>query len=182
MLEEVRQTSRVPIYVNLREWMPKENETGKQAWSENNKPTVKDLYEFVVASVIADDDVFTEDFVNAYFKRMWEHGRLFLILDSFDEIPQLLDEGEDSWLNEHLSGLIWTLIAENPNSRGLLASRFFRRPTDAFQASKILEIRPLSEEKIIDGLGRFPRFGTDLQRQLFRNGTTWHRLPATLSL
>jgi hypothetical protein len=168
MLEEVQQTKRVPIYVNLREWMPKQDENEKQAWSEHNKPTVKDLYEFVVATVIADDDVFTEDFVNAYFKRMWEHGRLFFILDSFDEIPQLLDEGEDSWLNEHLSGLIWTLIAEKPNSRGLLASRFFRRPTDAFQASKILEIRPLSDEKIIDGLARFPSFGTNLQGQLFR--------------
>jgi hypothetical protein len=168
MLEEVHQTRRVPIYVNLREWMPKPDETGKQVWRENNKPTIKDLYEFVVASVIVDDDIFTEDFVNAYFKRMWEHGRLFFILDSFDEIPQLLDEGEDSWLNEHLSGLIWTLIAENPNSRGLLASRFFRRPTDAFQATKILEIRPLTEEKIIIGLDRFPSFGIDLQGQLFR--------------
>ncbi len=168
MLEEVRKTRRVPIYVNLREWMPKPDETGKQTWSETNKPTVKDLYEFVVDTVIADDDVFTEDFVSVYFKRMWEHGRLFFILDSFDEIPQLLDEGEDSWLNEHLSGLIWTLIAEKPNSRGLLASRFFRRPTDAFQVTKILEIRPFSEEKIIDGLGRFPRFDTYLQGQLFR--------------
>lgn len=167
MLEEVHKTKRVPIYVNLREWMPKQDETGKQAWSETNKPTVKDLYDFIVATVIADDDVFTEDFVNNYFKRMWEHGRLFFILDSFDEIPQLLDEGEDSWLNEHLSGLIWTLIAEKPNSRGLLASRFFRRPTDAFQSSKILEIRPLTDEKIDNALGRFPNFDAVLQRQLF---------------
>lgn len=168
MLEEVQQTQRVPVYVNLREWMPKQDENGAQTWSEYSKPTVKDLYEFIVASVIADDDVFTEDFVNTYFIRMWEHGRLFFILDSFDEIPQLLDEGEDSWLNEHLSELIWTLIAEKPNSRGLLASRFFRRPTDAFQSSKILEIRPLSEEKIINGLARFSNFDTDLQGQLFR--------------
>lgn len=169
MLDEVHQTKRVPIYINLREWMPKQDEVGKQAWGENNKPTVKDLYEFIVARVIADDDVFTEDFVNVYFKRMWEHGRLFFILDSFDEIPQLLDEGEDSWLNEHLSELIWTLIAGTPSSRGLLASRFFRRPTDAFQASKILEIRPLSEEKIISGLSRFPLFDIDLRGQLFRD-------------
>ena len=168
MLDEVHQTKRVPVYVNLREWIPKKDEAGRLVWSENNKPTVKDLYEFVVASVIADDDVFTEDFVNSYFKRMWEHGRLFFIFDSFDEIPQLLDEGEDSWLNEHLSGLIWTLIAEKPNSRGLLASRFFRRPTDAFQASKILAIRPFTEERIINGLDRFSCFDADLQRQLFR--------------
>lgn len=98
---------------------------------------------------------------------MLEHGNLFFILDSFDEIPQLLDEGEDSWLIEHLSELIWTFIAGNRASRGLLASRFFRRPTDSFQASKILEIRPLSEEKIVQALGRFPRFDNALQKQLF---------------
>ncbi|MCX7094993.1 MAG: NACHT domain-containing protein [Methylobacter sp.] len=166
MLKEVSKTGRVPIYVNLREWMPPDEE-GKRLWNEHNKPSVADLYEFVVTNILATADVFSVDFVNKYFKKMWEHGRLFFILDSFDEIPQLLDEGEDSWLIEHLSMLIWTLIAGNRASRGVLASRFFRRPTDVFQASKILEIRPLSEEKIVHALDRFPRFDQNLQKQLF---------------
>jgi len=167
MCKEVSKTGRVPIYVNLREWMPVANQDGKKLWSADNKPTVSELYDFVVTNIQASDDVFTEDFLNKYFKKMWEHGRLFFILDSFDEIPQLLDEGEDSWLLEHLSELIWTFIAGNRASRGVLASRFFRRPTDAFQASWVLEIRPLNEEKIVQALERFPRFNQTLQKQLF---------------
>jgi hypothetical protein len=168
MLKEVGKAGRVPVYVNLREWMPKPDETGKRAWTETNKPTVQDLYAFVVESVKVNADIFIVKFVDTYFEKMWEHGRLFFILDSFDEIPQLLDEGEDSWLNEHLSDIIWTFTSGNKNYRGVLASRFFRRPTDAFQASKILEIRPLSEEKIVHALGRFPRFDEVLRLRLFR--------------
>jgi NACHT domain-containing protein len=109
MLREVPQTGRVPIYVNLREWLPREHSgtmyATAQRWTEDNKPTVKDLGEFVIKSV-SKGDVFMEDFVNTYFHKMWEHGRLFFVLDSFDEIPELLDVDEDSWLIDHLSKLM----------------------------------------------------------------------------
>jgi len=80
MLKEVSKTVRVPIYVNLREWMPTLDTEGRRLWNEQNKPTVNDLYEFVVSNVVGSDDVFTEDFVEKYFKKMWEHGQQFPVI------------------------------------------------------------------------------------------------------
>lgn len=170
MLEEVSDTGRVPIYVNLREWLPKAAESeGSGFWTEARKPTVQELAEFVISSVKERSDVFTGEFIDQYFRKMWEHGRLFFVLDSFDEIPSLLDVREDSWLIEELSEVVWKFIAGTPASRGVLASRFFRQPTAAFQAAKVLEVRPLSEEKVVRVLQRYPKFSPALQKQLFSN-------------
>jgi hypothetical protein len=169
MLREVRHRERVPIYVNLREWLPAASQGGEHRWTEERRPSVKELTDFIIGNVKARGDLFTEEFVDTYFLKMWEHGRLFFILDSFDEIPQLLDVPEGSWLIDELGTVIWRVVAGNAESRGILASRFFRRPTATFDAAKTLELRPFSEEKIAQALERFPRFTAELQRQLFRD-------------
>ena len=168
MLDEVGKTGRVPIYVNLREWLPKDGRRSA-AWTEQSKPTIQELEFFVLDNVKARGDVFTEEFVDKYFRDLWKHGRLFFIFDSFDEIPELLDVNEESWLINALSDVLSRFVSSNPQSRGVLASRVFRRPTQAFLAQKILEIRPLSEERIMQALGRFPAFTQDLQVSLFRD-------------
>ena len=66
---------------------------------------------------------------------------------------------------------MWTFIAGQRESRGVLASRFFRRPSEAFLAPKLLDIRPFSDEGILHALSRYPRFSPDLQKRLFRNRT-----------
>ena len=169
MLREVRDRERVPIYVNLREWLPADVQGDGHRWTEERRPSIKELTDFIVGNVKARGDLFTEEFVDAYFLKMWQHGHLFFILDSFDEIPQLLDVPEGSWLIDELGTVIWRVVAGNAESRGILASRFFRRPTATFDAAKTLELRPFSEEKIAQTLGRYPRFTTELQRQLFRD-------------
>lgn len=167
MLDEVGNTGRVPIYVNLREWLPKEGQRNA-AWTDQSKPTIQELESFVVDNVKARGDVFTEEFVDKYFRELWRNGRLFFIFDSFDEIPELLDANEESWLINSLSDVLSRFISSNLQSRGILASRVFRRPTQAFLAQIILEIRPLSEERIMQALTRFPAFTQDLQISLFR--------------
>lgn len=168
MIDEVGTTGRVPIYVNLREWLPREGRRNA-AWTETNKPTIQELEIFVMDNVKARGDVFTEEFVDKYFRDLWRHGRMFFIFDSFDEIPELLDVNEESGVLNALSDVLSRFISSNPQSRGVLASRVFRRPTQAFLARKILEIRPLSEEHIIQALGRFPAFTQALRISLFRD-------------
>jgi hypothetical protein len=155
MLAEVGETGRVPIYINLREWLPRDGRRNA-AWSEQNVPTIQELEAFIIANIKSRGDVFTEDFVDAYFRKLWEHGRLFFIFDSFDEIPELLDVNEDSWLINALSDVLSRFIATAPQSRGVLASRVFRRPTHAYLAQKVLEIRPLSEDRIAQTLATLP--------------------------
>ena len=168
MLKQTESTHRIPIYVNLREWlMDGEGRTPK--WSETSKPEPKDLEDFVIRSLKSRGDVFTEEFVDKYFRKLWQHGRLFFLFDSFDEIPDLLDSNEESWLIESLSNVISRFISSNHLSRGVLASRVYRRPTQSFLAGKVLEIRPMTEEKIVAAIGRHPEFTQDIKVKLFRD-------------
>ena len=83
-------------------------------------------------------------FLDTYFKRMFKHGRLFIVLDSFDEIPAVLDTLEGSELIDQLSDVIYRFLAGVHQSRGILSSRIFRQPTDKFQTKTKLEIRPFT--------------------------------------
>jgi hypothetical protein len=167
MLDEAGSTGRIPIYVNLREWLPKAGRR-EGAWSEQNPPTMAQLEAFVIESIKSGGDVFTEEFVDLHFRALWKHGRLYFLFDSFDEIPELLDVNEESWLLDALSSLLSRFINTNPLSRGVLASRVFRRPTQAYLAQQVLEIRPLSEDRIAQALTRFQGFSKELRDQLFR--------------
>jgi hypothetical protein len=161
LIREVKKTGKVPLYVNLREWEPKE------PWSESNPPTEESLYEFVLSNLKSRGDVFTSEFLDKYFRKMFENGRLFIVLDSFDEIPSVLDVDERSWLIGALSDVIYRFLAGAHESRGLLASRIFRRPTAKFDAKTTLEIRPLTEGKIVELLQKSLYYDESLVTELF---------------
>ena len=172
MLAEVDDTSRIPIYINLREWLPTEGR--RTAWTEQSPPTHEELMAFVIESVKSQGNNFQRKFIDRYFHDLWAHGYLFFIFDSFDEIPELLDVHEESWLIQRLSQLLSQFIyADGEKSRGILASRMFRRPTEAFLAQKTLEIRPMSELRIKTALARYPGFTEALQTQLLHERPDW---------
>src|SRR6266850_2140839 len=98
---------------------------------------------------------------------MFEHGRLFIVLDSFDEIPAVLDVDERSWLIHKLSEVIYRFLAGAHESRGILASRVFRRPTRSFDAKTILAIRPFTEVKIVETLRKSLSYDESLIKLLF---------------
>jgi Cdc6-like AAA superfamily ATPase len=90
LLQESTQTGKAAIYINLREWDSKKN------WTEETPPSVNDLYDFVVQNLKSRGTRDTSDFIDKFFHKLFESGRLFIILDSFDEIPSVLDVSEDS--------------------------------------------------------------------------------------
>jgi len=162
MLAEVSKTHRVPVYINLREWVPASTVVaGRTEFS------VKDLEEFVIKSLIRRGDAYTRNFVNQYFDSLCSTGRLFFIFDSFDEISELLDTSENSDVINSLSSVISRFMTSHPASRGVLASRVFRQPTRAFLADKVLEIRPLSEAGISEALSHYPQFTEQVRNTLF---------------
>jgi hypothetical protein len=161
LLKEVKRTGKVPLYINLREWETKE------IWSEKNPPTVEELYDFVLNNLKSRGDVFTNEFLDKYFKKMFEDGRLFIVLDSFDEIPSVMDVDEKSWLIDSLSDIIHKFLGGAHESRGILASRIFRRPTDKFDAKTIFEIRPFTENKIVESLEKSLSYDESLTTLLF---------------
>ncbi len=163
LLSEVGKTGKVPIYINLKEWETEE------PWSEEIPPKSEQLYNFVLNNLKERGDIFANKFLDQYFEKMFETGRIFLILDSFDEIPAVLDADESSWIVDQLSTIIYNCIAGAHESRGVLASRMYRRPTQKFNAETKLEIRPFTENKIIENIKKQLSAGESLVQTLFKD-------------
>lgn len=127
LLGEVPKTGRVPVYLNLRDW-----ETPPE-WSAVEPPDVAkieiDLRLWVLRNLQDRLDIFGRQFLDAYFDTMMELGSFFFVLDSFDEIALLLGVDERHPLVDTFSEAIGNFLGGMHHSRGILASRFFRRPT-----------------------------------------------------
>jgi len=175
LVSEVKKTGRLPLYINLRDWQPSRN------WSRDHPPSSHEFEEFLLSQV-AGRDVFADHYLRelvegrSRFAHLIENGRTFLILDSFDEIPQLLDQSEAGWLIDVLSDVIYRYVAGGYNSRGILASRYFRRPSLKYHADAILEIRPFSDEQLANALTRRSSYTGSQIRALFAERP--HLIPA----
>ncbi|MEM6807583.1 MAG: hypothetical protein AAF696_39660, partial [Bacteroidota bacterium] len=134
---------------------------------------MRQFEEFLLETLKRRGDVFTENFLTqkvgeqTMFSRMLEDGRFFLILDSFDEIPQVLDENEASWLIDKLSSVIYRFLAGGNQSRGVLASRIFRRPSENFDARTVLEVRPFTEAQIFSSLQARSAYDKAMIKKIF---------------
>ncbi|GAA4840895.1 hypothetical protein GCM10023310_18500 [Paenibacillus vulneris] len=153
LLKEIEKTKKVPFYINLKDW------TIENDFSEKNFPSAQELYrslnKFILQNLSDRFDSYGNEFLNDFYKPMLENGNVFLILDSFDEISALMDVDESSKVIDVLSEAINILFSGVHESRGILASRIFRRPSPKYQADTVLEIRSFHERKIIYCLDKF---------------------------
>ncbi len=161
LLKEVDATGRLPVYVNLKEWA-----TARQ-WSADLPPTVEEFRQFILRT-LRSYSAFADQFLTEYFDRMLDHGRFFFLLDSFDEMPAVLDVSEDSWLIRHLSHLIGEFFASQDDGRGIVASRLYRKPKFNRVDSATLEIRPFSDMRIHEALMRSQKLREETIENLFR--------------
>ena len=166
MMDETSRTGKLPLYLNLKEWSLPDK------WSRENLPSTKQLQDFVIDR-ISQNDHFVREFFDEYFEKMFQHGRFFFIFDSFDEMPEVLDELESSFLISELSKLFSQFLGGAHESRGVLASRQFRSPTTAFSPDKSLEIRPFTDFKIFESLTRDSRNKHNVVMTLFRERPEW---------
>ena len=161
LLEEVERTGKVPIYVNLKEWR------NRVSWSKQRPPTEEELQEFVMRNLKSRVSLRSRGFIDEYFDRMHDRGRLFLVLDSFDEIPAVLDADETGWLIKELSEVVTRFLVGGNESRGVVASRYFRRPRLTKSDHCVLEIRPFTEIRIGTAIDRASNYPDVLKRALF---------------
>jgi len=168
--EETKKTGKIPVYINLKEWQI------DRKWDRDNPPTTEGLMNFVLANV-GKRNIFIRKFFNrkidgqTYFERLYLTGHLFFVFDSFDEIPSVLAEDENSWLIKELSKVIFTFLkgTRDDFAQGILASRLFRKPTQEFQCTTTLEIRPFSEKKIIKTFERNGKINNEIIKDFFKN-------------
>jgi DNA polymerase III delta prime subunit len=145
LIAESGRSARIPIYVNLKEWRR------QKSWTAEDKPTAEEFYKFLFYSVLENLDYASRALLqdNENYHRLFEAGYFFFILDSFDEIPAVLDHDENSWLIGELSAAITRCVLGGHNSRAVIASRLFRKPKIIAESRSIFEIRPFSDDRIV---------------------------------
>lgn len=163
-LEKWKSNKPIPLYVNLSEWrVPTEwKEPGK------NPPVENSLISFIRRYVI--DEYRAETFAKTRLKNLFDEGKVFILLDSFDEIGTVLDVEDKSTLIDKLSYGISSFFKSGKGLQGILASRPFRCPTKSFKEDVHFEILPMSKELV----GEFilkridpNRFAEDVIKYLF---------------
>jgi NACHT domain len=153
----------IPIYVNLKEW------TDTKDWTKT-PPTWQDLEAFVKRSLLQKNR-FLADFFEKYYNVLDENGNLFFILDSFDEIPQVLGTTADAQLIQDLSIVCREFLqgAKKRRSKGILVSREYRMPRQEYlNATTKLTVRPFTFEKIEQTLTQSGQISKATVEQLLR--------------
>jgi hypothetical protein len=149
------------IYVNLREWLP------AVKWTKQNPPDTRALEAFLQSYLASYGNNLLQDFFSEYLGRLHVDGRIFWIFDSFDEIPAVLDAGADAKsIVNALSSVLWRFIKQG--SRGVISSRYHRKPELPPDLSTRLDVRPFGEDKIDAALRRVKMFPTPLISTLLR--------------
>lgn len=150
LLRESGPTDRIPVYINLKEWRP------DRVWARNAPPTSADFDRFVRKTLFSRLDLSLSDFLlrkeGVYpdtFDRLREGGFFFFVMDSFDEIPAVLDQDENSWLIEELSDIIAKYMVAGRVARGVVASRLFRQPKIVHQERSVYQITPFPDERVV---------------------------------
>ena len=165
-LEKINDTNPTPIYINCKHW------TYSKEWVQGKDPTVADLKKFIYDSLYNRvSGTYSEDFLDEYFDKMLENGKFLLLLDSFDEIPAILDVKESDDLIEKLSKAIEIFLAEI-KSPCIITSRLDKKPKLKPDDLSILEILPFSDLQIKKALHESIEYNKDrIIKELFRNRT-----------
>lgn len=142
LLEAPGTNGRIPVYVNLKEWIP------RHKWSARTLPTANEFSDFVRKNIQYRLDDITLAFFDSNYPGMLERGELFFVFDSFDEIPGIMDCDETSIVLETVSSIIVGFIKGQKAGRGVIASRYFKRPRIRRDKYVHLDIRPFNDYQI----------------------------------
>lgn len=154
LLDEFDKTEKLPLYINLKEWRR------DPAMVAKGDPQKSELELFIFNTFCNESNVY---YANTFgemidgemlFSKLLRAGRFYLIFDSFDEIPEILDANESSEFIKVYSQLIDNFIDENGGGRGLLSTRPYRHPSSEYRFDGELIIRPFTETQIISAISK----------------------------
>ena len=135
LCQQASQTGVVPVYVNLREYPP------------NEEPTTEALVNFVREMAFRQTGRDGRAFLDTCYEPFRRSGRLFFVIDSFDELPAVLDCDEKSDSHKRISATFDRFFTQEIQTcHGVLASRHYRAPVNV-KGTRLI-IRPFSEGQI----------------------------------
>jgi hypothetical protein len=135
LCRQAEDTGIVPVYVNLREFPPGEPLTSQS------------LVAFAREMALQQTGRDGRAFLDTWYEFFRKSGRLFFIIDSFDELPHVLDCDDRSETHKQISATLDRFFTQEIQTcRAVLASRNFHAPVGVKGARLI--IRPFSEYQI----------------------------------
>lgn len=156
---KVEQTGVVPVYVNLR------------GWDGSPNPTDQELSQFILRTLKRTAGWSGKEFLDTWYESMLKNGRFFFLLDSFDEMPMVLDCDDTSAKIKDVSRTFDRFFHDLHQCRGVLASRRFRQPC-GFRGRRMF-IRSFKEPQIRKAMANWlkgqPLKPQDIIRRLFRD-------------
>ncbi|ESA35044.1 ntpase (nacht family)-like protein [Leptolyngbya sp. Heron Island J] len=136
LCDQASRTGVVPVYINLREWA-----------FEFGEVTSESLVEFVKEKAYSQTGRDGRAFIDTWYEPFRKSGRLFFIVDSFDELPSILDCDDKSDLHRKISAAFDQFFTQEIYScRAVIASRHFRAPAGV--KGTRLVIQPFKETQI----------------------------------
>lgn len=177
LLEEVKGTGKIPIYINLKKW--------NKEWSINNLPQMKDLIEYIKKTLSEKTDFATDTFLTEYFDVMLEEGRWYFIFDSFDEMPCLAGTADCQELIDTISSLLYELMDNTNKTGGIIASRPHKAPNEKVGANVMLKLQRFDDIRIQKMLKKYLMRAEEVVNELFgkrEDLTALCRNPFCLSL
>lgn len=139
-------TSLIPLYVNLKEFRPLQRPVNSKA-----------VRDFIFESLTRANDRDVEVFIEDEFDRGMREGSWLLLLDSFDEIPDVLSSTESDKAVEEYALAINDFLSGMRVGRAIVASREFRGPR-TFQVPRfrIVALTPDQQRDLISRSGLKP--------------------------
>jgi len=135
LCRQAQDTGVVPVYVNLREYPAAEVVTSDS------------LVRFIRETALRQTGRDGRAFIDAWYEVFRKSGRLFFIIDSFDEVPAVLDSDDRSDSHKEISASFDRFFTQEVQTcRAVLSSRHFRAPVGT--KGTRLVIRPFSETQI----------------------------------
>jgi hypothetical protein len=135
LCEQAAKTGVVPVYVNLREYPAGE------------EPTTESLLDFVREVTWRQIGRDGRTFLDTWYEPFRKSGRLFFVVDSFDELPAILDCDEKSDTHHRIASAFDRFFTQEVlTCRAVLASRHFRAPVNV-RGTRLL-IRPFTEMQV----------------------------------
>ena len=156
-LEKIDNINLTPIYINCKHW------TESKEWEQQGKePTVADLKKFIDKSLDRLDGAESKKLLEQYYRKIiGRPGKFLFLLDSFDEIPAILDLERSDELVKKIWKVIETFVKDN-KSRYIVASRFKPQPElDLNSDLSIFKILPFSDIQIEQALYKPYRINSD---------------------
>jgi NACHT domain len=136
----------IPLYINLRSFRPRAHPV-----------TSEQVRQFIYDSLTLANDRDVVNFLEREFKTGLQDGTWLLLLDSFDEIPDVLSATDSAGVVREYAEAIYGFMGTMNNCRCIVASREFRGPTTLrIPRFRVMPMRAIHQRQLVSRYGLPP--------------------------